>query len=73
MKTKVNSARRGLPLNTKKTNIMVINNQRTDDTPSTLDGEDLEEVKCFLYLSSMIDVPCKCDKDDDKGYQVDAL
>ena len=26
MKTNVNSARRGLPLNTKKTNIMVINN-----------------------------------------------
>jgi hypothetical protein len=47
------SERKGLLLNTKKTKIMVVDRDRTNDE-FVIDGQQIEEVKQFEYLGSMI-------------------
>ena len=44
------SKKKGLLLNTRKTKIMVVDKNRTDDHNFILNGEELEEVKSFVYL-----------------------
>ena len=48
------SKEKGLLLNTRKTKIMVVDKNRTDDHKFILSGEELEEVKSFVYLESLI-------------------
>lgn len=45
---------KGLLLNVKKTKIMVLDKNRQDDGKFILNDEELEEVKNFVYLGSMI-------------------
>jgi hypothetical protein len=47
------SEEKGLLLNTKKTKIMVVDRERTNDG-FVIDGQQIEEVKQFEYLGSMI-------------------
>lgn len=53
-RTKLASADKGLLLNAKKTKIMVVDKNRTDFSSIKLDGANLEEVKEFIYLGSLI-------------------
>ena len=48
------SKEKGLLLNTRKTKIMAMDKNRTDDHKFILNGEELEEVKSFVYLGSLI-------------------
>ena len=48
------SKEKGLLLNTRKTKIMVVDKNSTDDHKFILNGEELEEVKRFVYLGSLI-------------------
>jgi exonuclease III len=48
------SRKKGLLLNVKKTKIMVIDNNRNDFSAFYLEGQQLEEVKDFVYLGSRI-------------------
>ena len=50
---KVASEEKGLLLNTKKTKVMVVDRNRTKED-FTMDGQQIEEVSQFEYLSSMI-------------------
>ena len=43
-----------------KTKIMVVDKNRTDDHTFILDGEELEEVKSFVYLGSLINTEVSC-------------
>ena len=54
------SREKGLLLNAKKTKIMVIDKNRNDFTPFTLNGQNLEEVKEFIYLGSLINNKADC-------------
>ena len=51
---------RGLLLNVKKTQIMVIDNNRLDHTDFMIDGERISEVEEFVYLGSKITKACNC-------------
>ena len=52
---------RGLLLNVKKTQIMVIDNNRLDHTDFMIDGERrIREVEEFVYLGSKITKECNC-------------
>ena len=51
---------KGLLLNTKKTKIMVIDKNRVDHTPFTLDGRPIEEVHSINYLGSTVYREGKC-------------
>ena len=51
---------RGLLLNVKKTQIMVIDNNRLDHTDFMIDGERIREVEEFVYLGSKITKECSC-------------
>ena len=51
---------RGLLLNVKKTQIMVIDNNRLDHTDFMIDGERISEVEEFVYLGSKITKECSC-------------
>ena len=54
------SKEKGLLLNTRKTKIMVVDKNRTDDQRFILNGEELEEVKSFVYLESLINTEVSC-------------
>ena len=54
------SKEKGLLLNTRKTKIMVVDKNRTDDHKFILNGEELEEVKSFVYLGSLINTEVSC-------------
>ena len=54
------SKEKGLLLNTRKTKIMVEYKNRTDDHKFILNGEELEEVKSFVYLGSLINTEVSC-------------
>ena len=54
------SKEKGLLLNTRKTKIMVVDKNRTDDQRFILNGEELEEVKSFVYLGSLINTEVSC-------------
>ena len=54
------SKEKGLLLNTRKTKIMVVDKNRTDDHEFILNGEELEEVKSFVYLGSRINTEVSC-------------
>jgi len=49
---------RGLLLNVKKTQVMVVDNSRTDNSAFVLDGEEINEVDEFIYLGSKITKDC---------------
>ena len=51
---------RGLLLNVKKTQIMVIDNNRLDHTDFMIYGERISEVEEFVYLGSNITKECSC-------------
>ena len=51
------SKEKGLLLNTRKTKIMVVDKNRTDDHKFILNGE---EVKSFVYLGSLINTEVSC-------------
>ena len=57
------SKEKGLLLNTRKTKIMVVDKNRTDDHKFILNGEELEEVKSFVYLGSLINTEVKLIED----------
>ena len=54
----------GLPLNTRKTKIMVVDKNRTDDHKFIINWEDLEEMKSFVYLGSLINTEVSCMSED---------
>ena len=54
------SKEKGLLLNTRKTKIIVVDKNRTDDHKFILNGEELEEVKSFVYLGSLINTEVSC-------------
>ena len=54
------SKEKGLLLNTRKTKIMVVDKNRTDDHKVILNGEELEEVKSCVYLGSLINTEVRC-------------
>ena len=54
------SKEKGLLLNTRKTKLMVVDKNRTDDHKFILNGEELEEVKSFVYLGSLINTEVSC-------------
>ena len=54
------SKEKGLLLNTRKTKIMVVDKNRTDSHKFILNGEELEEVKSFVYLGSLINTEVSC-------------
>ena len=54
------SKEKGLLLNTRKTKIMVVDNNRTDDHKFILNGEELEEVNSFIYLGSLVNTEVSC-------------
>ena len=54
------SKEKGLLLNTRKTKIMVVDKNRTDDHKFILNGEELEEVMSFVYLGSLINTEVGC-------------
>ena len=54
------SKEKGLLLNTKKTKIMVLDKNRLNNGRFTLHGEDIEEVKSFVYLGSTITTQANC-------------
>ena len=54
------SKEKGLLLNTRKTKIMVVDKNRTDDHKFILNGEELEEVNSFVYLASLINTEVSC-------------
>ena len=54
------SKEKGLLLNTRQTKIMVVYKNRTDDQKFILNGEELEEVKSFVYLGSLINTEVSC-------------
>ena len=47
-------------LNTRNTKIMVVDKNRTDYHKFILNGEELEEVKSFVYLGSLINTEVSC-------------
>ena len=51
---------RGLLLNVKNIQIMVIDNNRLDHTDFMIDGERISEVEEFVYLGSKITKECSC-------------
>lgn len=51
----------GLEISTKKTKLMCVNTGQ--HTPITINGEQIEEVKDFTYLSSIISSESGCQKD----------
>ena len=53
------SKEKGLLLNRRKTKIMVVDKNRTYDQ-FILNGEELEEVKSFVYLGSLINTEVSC-------------
>ena len=55
------SARTGLKINTKKTELMKINT--TANTPVTVGGEPIKEVESFVYLGSVVDKQGGTDRD----------
>ena len=54
------SKENGLLLNTRKTKIIVVDKNRTDDHKFILNWEELEEVKSFVYLGSLINTEVSC-------------
>ena len=54
------SKKKGWLLNTRQTKIMVVDKNRTDDHKFILNGEELEEVKSFVYLGSFINTEVSC-------------
>ena len=54
------SKEKGLLLNTRKTKIMVVDKNRTDDHKFILNGKELEEMKSFVYLGSLINTEVSC-------------
>ena len=54
------SKEKGLLLNTRQTKIMVVDKNMTDDHKFILNGEELEEVKSFVYLGSLINTEVSC-------------
>ena len=50
----------GLLLNKRKTKIMVVDKNRTDDHKFIINGEELEEMKSFFYLGSLINTEVSC-------------
>ena len=54
------SKEKGLLLNTRKTKIMVVDKNRTDDHKFILNGEELGDVKSFVYLGSLINTEVSC-------------
>ena len=46
--------------NTSKIKIMVVDKNRTDDRKFILNGEELEEVKSFVYIGSLINTEVSC-------------
>jgi len=58
------SEKRGLKLNTKKTKIMVIDEERNDEEEGfTLDGNNIEEVASFEFLGSVINTKGDCSQE----------
>ena len=58
------SERRGLLLNTKKTKIMVIDDDRKDqDEGFVLDGNNIDEVESFEFLGSVINTKGDCSQE----------
>ena len=57
------SKRRGLPLNTEKTKIMVVSSNRVEIEEFMLGGEKIEEADNFGHLGSVIDTSCKSSKE----------
>ena len=55
------SARTGLKINTKKTELMKINT--TANTPVTVGGKPIKEVEIFVYLGSVVDKQGGTDRD----------
>jgi hypothetical protein len=58
--TKVASEKRGLLLNTKKTKIMVVDENRDDDENFIIDGNVIEEVQSFEFLGSFVNNKGDC-------------
>ena len=54
------SKEKGLLLNTKKTKIMVMDKNRSNMDGFTLHGEEIEEIKSFVYLGSTITTQANC-------------
>ena len=54
------SKEKWLLLNTRKTKIMVVDKNRTDDHKFILNREELEEVKSLVYLGSLINTEVNC-------------
>jgi hypothetical protein len=50
------SCPKGLPLNVKKTKIMVVDSNRTDRSDFLLAGEKIDVVEEFIYLGSLINI-----------------
>ena len=57
------SKKRSLLLNTKNTEIMVVESNRADIEEFMLREEKIEEVDNFVYLGSVIDTSCKSSKE----------